>query len=289
MMVQSILVGMDVSEAVDEVTSVATQLAVILEAGVKAVYIEDTALVRATTLSSGPPLPPGGTIPLHPEATRELEQRFQKEEWILGTRFLELVSDTRIRGSFLVERGEVPSILVRESRAHDLMVLGKFGESQSGTQKKTPPLGGHIEDVVRHAYCPVMLVPPGAELGQRFLIAYDGSAVAHRALAMASRLGRATGAELTVLVVAGEEPGDRIIEEAGAYLEAHEISAALHRREGDAAEVILEEANGWGASLIAMGAFGHGRLRQLLGAAATHSILRGLDRVALLCGAMESG
>ncbi|MEZ4647846.1 MAG: universal stress protein [Candidatus Eisenbacteria bacterium] len=77
--------------------------------------------------------------------------------------------------------------------------------------------------------------------------------------------------------------GYDLLGKANSYLESHELTAELERRMGSPAEIILEEATRWDARILAMGAFGHGRISQLFGSRGGHRILS-VDRVALLCG-----
>lgn len=280
-MIESIAVGMEPGSLLDDVTEIALQLAIVHDTPLRAVYVEDTDLLRASYAAPFPALPPEGPIPMDPNASRELEAKFHEEERELGRRFLKLISDFRIRGSFRVERGSVTDVLVEESRAHDLLVLGKSGASDGESEA---PLGDHVESVTRQAYCPVLVVPPGGEVGNRILVAYDGSVVSHRALTTAARLAKVHDAAIRVVVVAEEEEGYDLLGKANSYLESHELTAELERRMGSPAEIILEEATRWDARILAMGAFGHGRISQLFGRAATHRILESVDRVALLCG-----
>ena len=280
-MMQSVAVGMELGSLLDDVTDVALQLAIVHDCPLRAIYVEDTDLLRASYAAPFPALPPEGPIPMDPNASKELEAKFRQEERELGRRFLRLVSDFRIRGSFRVERGGVTDVLTEESRAHDLLVVGKAGTSAGAG---TSALGDHVEAVTRNAFCPVLVVPPQGELGNRILVAYDGSVVSHRALTTATYLAKVHDAAVRVVVVAGEEEGYDLLSKANSYLESHDVTAELERRDGAPAEIILDEAERWDARILAMGAFGHGRISQLFGRAATHRILESLDRLALLCG-----
>lgn len=280
-MIQSVAVGIEMGALIDEVTDVALELAILYDAPLRAIYVEDTDLFRASYSVPFPALPPEGPIPLDANAAKDLEEKFRQDERELGRRFLRLVSDFRIRGSFRVERGSVADVLVEESRAHDLLVVGKAGTSPEGVRGA---LGDHVETIAKSAYCPLLIVPPGANLGERILVAYDGSVVSHRALIAAARLASSSESRLRVLVVAEEEEGYDLLDKANSYLEAHDLRAELERKTGSAAEAILEDAVRWEAHILAMGAFGHGKISQLFGRAATHRILEGLDRLALLCG-----
>lgn len=286
MMVQTILVGLDWGETVDAVAGMAVDLAMALDASVKALYVEDTELILATERAAIATLPTSGAIPLDTPNFSELEAEFQSEERVLAKRFLRLVSDTRIRGSFLIERGEVPKILVRESRAHDLLVLGKYSE-QDPEDGGGRPLGRHIEEILRRAWCPVALVPPGAALGSRYLAVYDGSPTAHRCLGAAVRLARATEAELEVLVVAKGAAANELKDEVEAYLASHRLRAASQSVDGDPVGAIFDEVDRFRADLLCMGAFGTSRRKEALDPEVAIEVLKGLDLPALLCGTME--
>lgn len=286
MMFQTVLVGLDWGETVDSVSELAVELAIALDASVKAIYVEDVELIQATEMAALATLPRAGEIPADMPNWSDLEVEFQSEERVLAKRFLRLVADTRIRGSFLVERGEIPKILVQESRSHDLLVLGKYSEHPLEGED-VRPLGRHVEEVLRKVWVPVVLVPPGAQLGARFLLAYDGSAGSHRVLATLTRLARATSAELEVLSVGKSEASEVLLGQAEAYLAAHRVQATYRRRTGDAADEILAECDEWGADLVGMGAFGTSRRKDVFGADVAVRVLEALDRPALLSGSHE--
>lgn len=279
--IQSVAVGLEQGSLLEDVTETALQLAILHDCPLRAIYVEDIDLLRASYIAPFPALPPEGPIPMDPGARRELESKFRTEEQELGRRFLRLVTDFRLRGSFRVERGRVQDVLVDESRAHDLLVVGKAGGSADAAAST---LGDHVEALARLAFCPLLVVPPGASLGGRILVAYDGSVVSHRALTTAVRLAGVQDARLRIVVVAGEEEGYDLLSKARGYVETHERMAELERRDGAPAAIILEEAERWDARILAMGAFGHGRISQLFGRAATHRILESVDRLVLLCG-----
>lgn len=286
MLIQTILVGLDWGETADATAGIAVELAIAMKASVKALYVEDAELIRAAERTPLGAIPASGPIPLAVPNMGDLEAEFQQEERDLGRRFLGLVADTRIRGSFLVEQGEVDRILIRESRAHDLLVVGKY--SEPGVDGETRrPLGRHVERILQQVWCPVVLVPPGATLGPRILVAYDGSEAAHRALVIAVRLTQTIGGRVRVLSVGPLERTHVLLDQAESYLETHRAESDLVAREGNVAAEVLRETDSWGADLVAMGAFGPARRRESIGSAATLDVLAALPRAALLCGRLD--
>lgn len=129
-----------------------------------------------------------------------------------------------------------------------------------------------------------MLVVPNAwtsdTVGERVVIAWNASKEARRAIADALPL-LSTAQAVTILVVDaarnpdrhGEEPGANIalhLTRHGARVEVEQLDSAG----ADTAEVILRAASRHEADLIVMGAFSHGRSRQLLFGSVTRAIQR---------------
>ena len=106
----------------------------------------------------------------------------------------------------------------------------------------------------------------------KILVAYDGSESAHRALDQAAELAQSNGADVCVVSVAEplpqfgragamlvpEEEQERIHELADAKKALTEkgVSAKVVERKGDAAAMIIEEAEKEGTDMIVMGTRG---------------------------------
>jgi nucleotide-binding universal stress UspA family protein len=103
----------------------------------------------------------------------------------------------------------------------------------------------------------------------KILVAYDGSPSAKRALEQAAEIARYDGGDLSVVSVAEplrrfglagampvpEEDADlpRQLLEAMTALQEKGINAKAVKRKGDAAEMIIDEAEAEGAEMIVMG------------------------------------
>jgi nucleotide-binding universal stress UspA family protein len=167
----------------------------------------------------------------------------------LGIR-CETYQTTGILSRAIVERGELA----------DLIVMGRGGEHGQWLEGV---VGSTTQAVVRRATRPVLVTgteQPGHAL---FLVAYDGSTHAKRALQYAAQLCADWDAPLHVLSV-GTDRADAALEEARGYLGAHETRAEYVRREGDPSEVIAAYAMESGADLLVMGAYGHTKMRELV-------------------------
>jgi nucleotide-binding universal stress UspA family protein len=167
-----------------------------------------------------------------------------------------------------------------EARIYDLALLPWSADTLSAQDL--------AQAVVFGAGVPAILVPPSAKVAAvtHIAIAWDGSRVAARALCDALPL-MAEGGQVTVVTVQGEKA-------LGASGIAQTLAAALERR-GYAAKAantnldgrpiataLQEAALASGAQLLAMGGFGHSRLRDFILGGATKGVFADLRLPVLL-------
>ena len=195
-----------------------------------------------------------------------------------GTAFAQRTGGAGIRTRWHVEEGIVADVLVRHARVADLTVIGQ-----------APLSGGDLNDyegvadeVVLGAGRPVLLVPHSGtfpEFGSRVLVAWDGGRESVRALADALPLLKDAQ---SVRVVTVEETADatRIrrptLDDAVRFLHDHGIKAEGERlaRGGiKASDALLAYLADRGCDLLVAGAYGHGRLRELLMGGVTRDLL----------------
>lgn len=167
-----------------------------------------------------------------------------------------------------------------ESRYFDLALLPWSPASASAQDM--------AQSLVFGSGLPVVLVPPSADIKRvdHIAIAWDESRVAARALGDALRL-LADGGRVTVLTVQDEKPlsGAGVAETLAASLELRGCAArAINLRVDDQpiAKVLQDAAIGEGAQLLAMGGFGHSRLRDFVLGGATKGVLADLRIATLL-------
>ena len=168
-------------------------------------------------------------------------------------------------------------------------------------------VGSVSDSVVRHAYCPVMVVR-GEEIGEalftskRILLATDGSKDAELAAHTAAGLAQKTGSELHAVYVRprivphrpGYYVGPEVVEDAerkererleqeaqslldaqaGEVREAGGNVARAHLRVGRPDEEIVDLAEELGVGLILMGSRGQGGIRRALLGSVCDSVVR---------------
>ena len=159
----------------------------------------------------------------------------------------------------------------RLAATHDLVLIGKRGEQHA----KAAHLGDNLERIVRTSAHPVFVASRAFQPIVRFLLAYDGGPAAEKAVAhvVESPLLRGLPCHLLAVGLPGE------IRES-AFLAARDRLAAAGcpvRAElvpGFPAEVIAETVRREHMSLLLMGAYGHGRIRNFFVGSTTADMIR---------------
>lgn len=167
-----------------------------------------------------------------------------------------------------------------EARYHDLALIPWSGQSHAPQDM--------AEAILFGAGRPVLLLPPGAAAAplSHLAIAWDGSRVAARALGDALPLLQ-PGGRVSVLTLRGEKPlgADNIAEKLATALKQRGIEASfrdIDRGDQPIAARLQQAARDQGAQLLAMGGFGHSRLRDFVLGGATKGILSHLEMPVLL-------
>jgi len=156
--------------------------------------------------------------------------------------------------------GIVPRCIVERSELCDLIVMGRAGEYGEWLDGL---VGSTTASVVRRAERPVLVTGTDTPGSRRFVIAYDGSSHARRALHVAADIAVTWKLACHVLVV-GDESHRPALNEARAYLSTYDIAAEYTLRAGDPSEGIIAYAKEVEADLIVMGAYGHTKVRELV-------------------------
>lgn len=169
-----------------------------------------------------------------------------------------------------------------EAAYADLLILGQPPTGEAGS---APP--GLLESAILDSGVPALVVPAAQRLetvGERVLVAWDGSATAARALRAAlpflARAGQVHVA--TWAAHAPMAPYSRL--DVSTWLDRHGIAAAVHQeapahRFADALAALLARLD---ADLVVMGCYGHSRMRERVFGGATRAVLATLPVPALM-------
>ncbi len=169
--------------------------------------------------------------------------------------------------------GELVDALLGLEDSTRLVVLGAHYRASAPREVYLSP---YVERVVRSIKRPVLVAPltPFAT-PERFVVAFDGSETARRALAMVAASPLLQGLPALVAMAAPDTPGaQQLLREAQAVLRAggFEVQTALLAGEPD--QALPELLHTQGKALLVMGAYGHSRIRQLILGSTTTVLLR---------------
>lgn len=176
--------------------------------------------------------------------------------------------------------GAVLDAAADEARRYDLSLIPWSGDTLLSFDM--------AQSVVFGSGRPTVLSPPSnsAVKFDHVAVAWDGSRVAARALWDALALLPASG-RVTVMTVRGEKNlnGDNLAALLASSLEKrgyHATSLDMMLGERNIAEALQESALNAGAQVLAMGGFGHSRVRDFILGGATKGVLQNLRLPVLL-------
>jgi nucleotide-binding universal stress UspA family protein len=181
------------------------------------------------------------------------------------------------------DTGDEPTMRAASTACNtaDLVIASQYDDS-------IPAAGGYSPDeLVLGTGRPVLIVPTKgdiAPIGQRLLVAWNGSREASRAVFDCLSLLK-PGAELQLLSVDSTR-GNATLGPIADALSRHgmkPVVTSTSRGEGRSVpEEILKVAVEWQADLLALGCYGHSRLRETVFGGATSRILRDMTLPVLM-------
>jgi nucleotide-binding universal stress UspA family protein len=168
------------------------------------------------------------------------------------------------------ETGRQNAVVGTLGRIFDLIVVERPAKLASLAEAT-------LEDALFESGRPVLMVPPKAlaTIGERVLVAWNGSTETARTLAFAMPFLAQASTVQVVSVESAMTPGPSA-EELAVQLQHHRIPAIARHvagRSRTAGEVFLEEARAIGADLMIKGAYTQSRLRQMIFGGATRHII----------------
>lgn len=159
------------------------------------------------------------------------------------------------------EVGREEDIMARCGRLYDLIVVGRPLPDRELPSIMT------LNAALMEAGRPLLVAPPEAPArsGRTIAIAWNGSAEAARATAMAMPLLHRAD---NIVILSAKELDDAVLAPShmAGYLAWHGLSATCHTIPGahNTGESLWNEVRARGADLLVMGAYTHSRLRQLI-------------------------
>ncbi|MCR2747866.1 universal stress protein [Limnobacter parvus] len=183
-------------------------------------------------------------------------------------------ADSRIRHGTLVD------CLLEMQNDTRIAIIGRRGETSLASNRD---IGRTFEAAVRAIDVPVLGVHEQFKVPERFLFAFDGSAVSKRGVQTVLQSKLFKGLKGTLLMC-GEKTagGTKLLEEAAQTLTDSGIPTEFSHVQGDVVTQMLNGLEIHQADMLAMGAYTHSPLRKLFFGSKTEDMLRATKVPALL-------
>jgi len=195
--------------------------------------------------------------------------------------FQALCDEAGVTADTKIQTGVVWRCILESSELADLIVMGRSGEHSAWLEGL---IGSTTETVARRAKLPVLVTGAPAPGDGGILVAYDASPHSRQALKTAAGVAESWKKKLYVLVVGGPEM-DVTAAEAKTYLTGRPFEAEHVRVEAGAGagDAIVRAAKDRDVSAIAMGAYGHSKVVELVMGSTTAHVMNHAACPVLLC------
>jgi len=272
-MIRSLLLAVDASPWGKVAATYATYLCYKLDATLDAVYVMDSRLINMPYWTDY------GAISLPTRFASEMQELLSTQGAAVLSQLQENAEKVGITCRTELRKGIPATQILEAAQDCDLIILGRRGESSRLEEAKG--LGAVAERVLRSSKMPVILTDERYAELTRVLLGYDGSDRAREAMVYAAELAaRLTIPMLAISVHDRLELAEEQLNTVTAYAEAHHLELTTLALQGDPVEAILNQA--MYSDLIAIGAFGEGRVRAWLLGSTTEAILRSSTQPVLL-------
>jgi nucleotide-binding universal stress UspA family protein len=168
--------------------------------------------------------------------------------------------------------GEVVETLAELEPRAELVVVGKSGEHAVLAKGH---VGGPLENLIRISVRPVLVAERQFKPIQRFLIAFDNSPSARKAVAYVAASPLLRGLECHLVMVGRTDAAhESALNEAREQLTRAGYNVTAQLLPGKAATVIADKLKSAGIDLLVMGAYGHSQIREFFVGSTTTKMVR---------------
>lgn len=185
----------------------------------------------------------------------------------------------KVAGAHL-RMGEIVDTVIEQEGPASMLMVGKRGEEADFASLR---LGAHLERFIRASHKPVFVASRAFKPIDTAIVAYDGGASSQRVVDHIARNKLFTGLRID-LVTVGQRNRDteKAQEDARAILAGAGLSVETTILSGHPDEVLGKRVEDHGAALVAMGAYGHSRIRAFVLGSTTSEMLRSCKAPVLL-------
>ncbi|MHA6492410.1 universal stress protein [Pseudomonas borbori] len=153
-----------------------------------------------------------------------------------------------------------------------LLVIGRQGRTSDTVSQL---VGSHLENVIRTLHRPILVSCGAFKTPLSYMLAYDNSPTADKCIEMIAASPLLKGLPCHLLMVGADTATARAqLQAAGQRLQGSASEVHLAIRAGDVEQTLHAYQIEQGIDLLAMGAYGHSRIRQFLVGSTTSHLLR---------------
>jgi len=170
------------------------------------------------------------------------------------------------------KHGKLSDEIQKYERDADLVVIGKRGQN---ADFETGHLGSNLERVIRSCQHPVLVASRAYTPLKNFVLAFDGSISAKKAVGYVATHSLLKGLHCYLLHVGSGNPKiEAQLAEVERTLKAEGFEVTIEHRDGEPEKVISEVVSHDHIDLLVMGAYGHSKIRQFIVGSTTTAMVR---------------
>ncbi|MDP3526714.1 MAG: universal stress protein, partial [Hoeflea sp.] len=171
-----------------------------------------------------------------------------------------------------LRQGEFVETVIEQEGPASMIMIGKRGEEADFASLR---LGAHLERFIRASHKPVFVASRAFRPINSVIVAYDGGASSQRLVDHIARNPLFAGLAIDVVTVGSRtSETEKSQDNARALLEAAGLTVETTIIAGQPEAVLGQRVEENGACLVAMGAYGHSRIRSFVLGSTTSDMLR---------------
>ncbi|MBT4963319.1 MAG: universal stress protein [Francisellaceae bacterium] len=178
-------------------------------------------------------------------------------------------------------RGSVVATIEENEKDAQVLVIGKRGEHHQYSQNN---LGSNLEKIARRIHKPLFITTEQIKPIEKFLVCYDGSPSANKAINYIAKSSMLKGIECHLLKVdEATESACKLLEEAKSKLEDVGFKVISSLQQGKLIDVVMHEyIHTHVIDLLVMGSYGHSKIRSFFLGSTTTTLIQKTDIPLLL-------
>jgi len=269
-MITTILIPTDGSDYSKTSLEYGIELTKKLDAQLKGLCVLDVKIIQGSFFNDIP-----GFIDLSPyqEFTPLIESGLNERAESILHNFRDRCEKAGVQPELKKVTGLIDESIIEEGKKADLIILAQRGEHYPLTGVGL--LGSTSEAVVRKAGKPVIITPFQYKKIERVGLAYDESKPSERALRLATEFCIKTRWPLSVLHITDDTvAAEKIRQTVDSFCSPYDIEHDFVVRKGKEEQEILRFIEDSAVDLLVMGAYGHGRIRELILGSTTSYVIR---------------